>query len=378
MDGNAGRKQNMNRKNEEPVQITPIISFAEVQSIIESEFPVEAVVFEFGSPSFKIKVHPDTKQAFQRLVKKLKPYGLIPLLRSIRGEPTIKVLVKPPVSEKPSRLPPILFAITVVTIFISGYINSTVWSRIFQENIYMHAAFFTIALLAIVGLHELGHKISAMISGIKSTLPYFIPGPPFPIGFGTLGAVIMQKEPPVNRDQLFDLGFSGPVTGFIITILVAILAVNMSRIVEPSFMAQLEAQGISLISLPSTLAWELIMTAFAPEAAGNFMLMPPIGMAAWIGFVITYLNLLPAWQLDGGHIARAMFGEKGHMVASFIGVVVAFLTGFWFFGLLILFLMGRKHMGPLDDLSPLSRGRLALGVLAYAILVLSAVVFMPL
>ena len=69
-----------------------------------------------------------------------------------------------------------------------------------------------------------------------------------------------------------------------------------------------------------------------------------------------------------------MFGERGHTIASFIGIIIAFLTGFWFFGLLILFLMGRKHMGPLDDLSPLSKSRLALGVLTYAILVLSAVI----
>ena len=164
----------------------------------------------------------------------------------------------------------------------------------------------------------------------------------------------------------------------IITILVAILAVNMSRIVEPSFMAQLEAQGISLISLPSTLAWELIMTAFAPEAAGNFMLMPPIGMAAWIGFVITYLNLLPAWQLDGGHIARAMFGEKGHMVASFIGVVVAFLTGFWFFALFILIMLAVTggHMGPLDDLTPLTRARKILGIITYTVLLSLCAVIM--
>lgn len=361
-------------KRDETVEVVPVISFAELQKLIETEFPVKTVIFEFGIPHYVVELPSGHKEAFERLVSRLKPYGLIPFLRRIRGEPVIRVLVKPPGKKGSSRLPPILFAVTFVTIFISGYMNSTVWSLIFNENIYLHAAFFTIALLAIVGLHEFGHKLAAMFRGIEATLPYFIPGPPFPIGFGTLGAVIMQKEPPVNRDQLFDLGFSGPVVGFAVTIIVAIISISMSRVIDPALVAQLEAEGVHMVALPSTIAWELISALLVPEAVGHFVLIPPIGLAAWIGFIITFLNLLPAWQLDGGHIARAMFGEKGHTIATFVGVMVAFVTGFWFFGLLILFLMGRRHMGPLDDLSPLSRSRIILGVVSYAILVLSAVI----
>jgi len=354
---------------------TRILSLSELQTIIESEFPVESVVYEFGLPYFIVRLPPQHKENFERLVSKLKPYGFIPVLRrGILGEAVIRILSKPAPSKKPSRIPLILFLVTCVTIFISGYFNSTVWNLLFQESIFLHAAFFTIGLLAIVGLHELGHKTAAALRGIESTSPYFIPGPPFPIGFGTLGAVIMQKEPPTNRDQLFDLGFSGPIIGFIVTLVVAAVSLEMAKAVSPSIIAQLEAQGVQMINLPSSLAWELLAGAIIPEVEGKIMLTPPLGLAAWIGFIVTYLNLLPAWQLDGGHIARAMFGEKGHMIASFVGVIIAFVTGFWFFGLIILFFMGRKHMGPLDDITPLSKSRKALGISAYLILALSAVI----
>lgn len=357
---------------------TPIgamLSLPELQAIVESEFHVETVVYEFGSPYFLVRLPPRHKENFERLVSKLKSYGLIPLLRrGPLGEAVIRILAKPAPSKRPSRIPLILFAVTCATIFISGYFNSTVWHLLFQEDILLHAALFTVALLAIVGLHELGHKTAATLRGVESTAPYFIPGPPFPIGFGTLGAVIMQREPPTNRDQLFDLGFSGPVTGFIVTILVAAVSLGMAKTMDPSLLAQLEAQGIQVINLPSSLAWELLATLMLPKAGKMLILPPPLGLAAWIGFIVTYLNLLPAWQLDGGHIARAMFGEKGHLVTSFIAIAVAFATGFWFFGLIILFFMGKKHLGPLDDLTPLSRGRMLMGMAAYIILVLSAVV----
>ena len=351
---------------------TPL-SLPELQAIIESEFTVESVVYEFGLPYFLVRLPPRHKENFERLVGKLKPYGLIPLLRrGPLGEPIIRILLKPP-SKKPSRIPLILFIITCITIFISGYFNSMVWNILFQENIFLHAAFFTVGLLAIVGLHELGHKTAAALRGIEATMPYFIPGPPFPIGFGTLGAVIMQKEPPTNRDSLFDLGFSGPITGFIVTLIVAAISLGMAKTVDPAMLAQLEAQGIRIINLPTSLAWEILARLILPRAEGTLTLTPPLGLAAWIGFIVTFLNLLPAWQLDGGHIARAMFGEKGHLIASFLGIIVAFATGFWFFGLIILFFMGRRHMGPLDDLTPLSRSRMALGGVAYLILILSAV-----
>ena len=349
----------------------------ELHNIIDSEFHIEASMIEFGVPIFAVQPKGPSKEAFERLAQKLKPHSLLPFLRLREGKSVIQVFPKPESSPSKRRhIPLILFLATVGTIFISGYLNSEFWSKTFGENIFVHSLLFTIALLGIVGLHEMGHKTMAMKRGLKATSPYFIPGPPYPIGFGTFGAVILQKEPPVNRDQLFDMGFSGPVTGFIITLIVYTAALSAVKFVSLDLISQLATQGVEISEMPPSLSIILIdYLVNIKTAPGYLALTPPLGLAAWLGFVITFLNLLPIWQLDGGHIANAMFGEKGHKYASTAGLIIAVATGFWFFGLLILFLMGtRQGMGPLDEVSPLSTGRKMLGILSYVILALSAVI----
>ncbi|MEM3736868.1 MAG: site-2 protease family protein [Candidatus Bathyarchaeia archaeon] len=354
------------------------LTFRELYEIIDSEFHVEGFMLEFDIPIFSVKTRGPSKETFIRLVQKLNPYNLLPLLRRRYGGLVIQVLHKP--TERPERgrnIPLILFLASVCTVSLSGYFNSHLWSEIFGENIILHSLYFTIALLGIVGLHEMGHKLTVAKRGLRATSPYFIPGPPYPMGFGTFGALIMQKDPPANRDQLFDIGFSGPVTGFIIALIVSSIALLGVRFVDQTLVSQLETQGVEVFELPSSLGLIILNHLIGVNASPGYVaVIPPIGIAGWIGFVVTFLNLLPAWQLDGGHIARAMFGERGHRYASLIGLAIAVATGFWFFALLILFFMGsRRSIELLDDVSPLSTSRKMLGVLAYIILVLSAVIF---
>lgn len=328
---------------------------------------------EFGILSFQVKLTGNPKKPFENLVKKFKPYMIFPTLRRRNGKVKLYILHKPEI--KPSRVKVniILFLVTIVTVFLSGYVNSLTWSSIFRENVFLHALYFTIALLGIVGLHELGHKIACKLRGIEATLPYFIPGPPFPLGFGTFGAVIMQKEPAINRDHLFDLGFSGPIVGFIVTLLVAAISIQGVRSVDVEVIKKV---GAETYMMPPSLAW-ILLTSFANLTLepGKILIIPPIGLAAWLGFVITFLNLLPIGQLDGGHLASAIFGEKGHSVASMLGVIITFATGFWFFGLLILFLMFQARRAvPLDDISPLSLSRRILSFIAFLMIILSAVI----
>lgn len=342
----------------------------EIKNLIAEEFTVEEVRLEFDFLTFYIKPNATLKESFERLVQKMKVSKIMPLLRR-RGEATVITLIlKPPEKNFKTRTSLILLLATLVTVFISGYFNSQSWTVVFRGNTFVEAAYFTVALMAIVGLHEIGHKVAAKVRKIESTLPYFIPGPPYPIGFGTFGAVIMQKEPPVNRDQLFDLGFSGPVTSFILASIVAALAILSSRSASPEL---LESLGVSVMNIPVNLAW-IFIASLLKHPSDGLMLLPPIGWAAWLGFIITYLNLLPIWQLDGGHIANALFGERGHRIASMLGLAVTFITGFWFFGILILFLsVGRRKGLILDDVSPISSGRKILGAVAYIILILCAV-----
>jgi len=345
----------------------PLITINELRGLIETEFTVDEAMEIFGNPSFTVRSRGSPKKHFELLVQKTKPYGILPFLRERQGKLVIQVLTKPKGKTYRIRTNIIFFFATLATVFLAGYFNALGWAQVSGEDVITHGLLFTAALMAIVGLHEFGHKFVCLKRKIEATFPYFIPGPPFPIGFGTFGAVIMQKEPPVNRDHLFDLGFSGPITGFIVTLIVTYLTIPMLQVetVIPT----------DALTMSPSLAMYLLIQLFRPTILNYPAISaPPMMMAAWLGFVITFLNLLPIWQLDGGHIARAMFGERGLKVASIIGMAIAILTGFFFFAILILVLMRRRStVGSLDNVSPLSSWRRMLGIVAYAMLALSAV-----
>jgi membrane-associated protease RseP (regulator of RpoE activity) len=113
------------------------------------------------------------------------------------------------------------------------------------------------------------------------------------------------------------------------------------------------------------LLFDIVQPLVRPAIGGYSLILTQVELAAWVGSLLTFLNILPVWELDGGHISRAVFGARGHKIASIIGILVLFATGYWFFGIFILFLMFGTRRGmaaaePLDDVSPLSRSRKAL------------------
>jgi len=179
--------------------------FEQLRGTVESEFDVEDGFMEYGIPTFYVRLREDSKQAFLRLVKSLDALELVPLLRRKDGKVLLQIVRKPPV--KPSRkiINIGLFFATLGTVFLSGYLQSDV----------VGAIMFTGAIMAILGSHEMGHKLLANKHAVDATYPYFIPGLP-PIG--TFGAVIQQKSLPPNRDALFDIGVTGPLMSFFVSI----------------------------------------------------------------------------------------------------------------------------------------------------------------
>jgi len=351
----------------EPSLLIPPDFFFEVKSLVESEFTVQDGYMKQGIPTFIIAPK-ETKEPFKRLVLKMKSSGYVPFLRKEEAGLTIRASLKPPAT-KPSRIRVniLLLFITLSTVFVTGYLWGLNYSSVLKEldmpqvNSLIIAALYLASIFGIIALHELGHKLTADKRGVESTLPYFIPGPP---PYGTFGAVIMQKEPPINRDQLFDLGSSGPLIGFIITVIVAIVGIKLSP-VGP------EISGASV--LPTPLLFNIIaMTRSIPQ--GFTLYMHPVAFAAWFGFVLTFMNLMPAWQLDGGHVARAVLGPQWHLASSFIGALILILTNWWLMGILVLFLSIRgRHPGPLDDVSPLSKSRNVIAVVIVLVIALSLV-----
>ncbi|WP_048109344.1 site-2 protease family protein [Nitrosarchaeum koreense] len=268
--------------------------------------------------------------------------------------------------------PRILFAIVITFVMIDGFYRTAGTNSIINIGDPLEmAGIYTLSLLGILGVHELGHIVAAKIHRLKTTWPFFIPGIPI-IGIPTFGAFIQSRGLTINREILFDVAIAGPIAGLIIAIIVSMYGAYTAPILQEDI-----AQG--LFAESRLIEWNqgepLFMTAslalFGKGGPGHEVIMTPVLFAAWIGFLITFLNLLPAWQLDGGHMARTLLGSKLHRYATFGSMAILVLLNYWLMAMLILVLSSRNPSAtPLDDISPLSKNRkLAyIGIIGLAIL----------
>ena len=167
-------------------------------------------------------------------------------------------------------------------------------------------AVFAATLMGILVTHEMGHYLVARIHGIDASLPYFIP---LPIGMGTLGAVIRMGSPIQRRDALLDVGAAGPLAGLAVAIPLLIWGLWTSPVRGPELEAGVPSfiEGNSLLYLFLKL---VIKGRYLPAADGLDVHLGPMAQAAWVGLLITFINLMPIGQLDGGHIAFAYFGDR--------------------------------------------------------------------
>ena len=255
--------------------------------------------------------------------------------------------------------PRFLFVIVISFVMIDGYYRTSGTNSIVEiGDPFQMAIVYTLALLGILGTHELGHIIAAKMHRLKTSWPYFIPGLPV-IGIPTFGAFIQSKGLTINRRILFDVAIAGPIAGLVITMIVSLYGAYTAPILDQEIAEGLFADEILV-------EWEqgepLLMTAslavFGKGGPGYEVIMTPVMFAAWIGFLITFLNLLPAWQLDGGHMARTLLGQKIHRYATYGSMLVLVLLNYWLMAILILVMSTKNPSAtPLDDISPLTRNR---------------------
>ncbi len=357
-------------------------SLETIRSIVASKFQVkDAFLDPYGVPTIQVAAEP-VKEKFKQLLAELAPQKLTALIRGSGNTITIKVVQKPQPGPPRKTINLVLFVATVGTVFVAGFL---LWGPLAgvvapSANPYSKAGEFALGLIAIIGLHEFGHKAATRHHKLDASLPYFIPGPPYLVPFGTFGAVISLREPPANRDQLFDLGLSGPLVGFLVTIIVALLAIVFGLPLSDAQTSQLASQGIVPTGWPNIpLIFVLISSlrgVLRPELGANVLLFSQLDTAAQIGALLTFLNIIPAWQLDGGHISRATFGAEGHRIATIIGIAAMFITQYYGFAILLLLFMTLSRRGisgvePLDDISPISNSRKLLYIVALATLFLT-------
>jgi len=232
---------------------------------------------------------------------------------------------------------------------------------------------FAATLLTILLAHELGHFFACRRHHIHSTYPFFIP---FPSLIGTFGAFILIRSPIRTTRALFDVGASGPIVGFLFAVPALIYGVLHSSIV-PALAHPDPSQTDFVFGTPLLL--RLLDNIFHPGVNSSFLLLPPIGRAAWVGLFATSLNLLPAGQLDGGHILRSV-SPRTHKILSWLVPVLLLMLGklsqwpVWYVWAALLFAIRLLRTPPVYDAAPLDPQRLFAAFLALIIFVLS---FMP-
>lgn len=225
---------------------------------------------------------------------------------------------------------------------------------------------FSFTLLAILLAHELGHYFACKLYGIDVSYPYFIPAPTL---FGTFGAFIRIRSPITTRRALFDVGLAGPVVGFVIAVPAMAYAIASSKIVP-------EAQANAAILFGNPPLMWIFMKLFHPGVNVSSLLLAPVGRAAWVGLFATALNLLPAWQLDGGHIVYSLASERHRKISLAVSLGLLAMGIYWWhgwaiWGILLLVLSLRfRHPPLLDRWEPLTPSRRMWAVAAALIFLL--------
>ena len=314
--------------------------------------------------------------AVERLRPRLARHGYAPFLREDQGTVWVHALAQAEVAE-PSR--PLvhlaLFLATVVTTLLAG---TLALGGVSPGELWQHPGRiavgipFSMALLGILGVHEFGHYTLGRLHGMPVSLPYFIPVPP-PFFFGTLGAVIRLRGAIRDRRSLFDMAVAGPLAGLVVAVPVYVLGLKLSTVVR---IPQGSPEG-TVMQFGDALLPKLLERLTLGALPSDFdILLHPVGVAAWFGFYVTALNLIPAGQLDGGHIVYALFGGR-HALISKLAVGGLVLIGLAFgsinwlvWAALIVGLMGFRHGPTMDDITPLDGRRRALGLFALILLVL--------
>ena len=259
----------------------------------------------------------------------------------------------------------VLFIVTFFTTVIAGAMQAGI-NILKEPGKFYEGLPFALTLMSILLAHVLSHYVASRKHNIQATLPYFIPAPTL---IGTFGAFIKMKSPVTTRKALLDIGISGPLAGFVISFIVSVMGLSLSKVVPVQETKEALSLGDSLLF--STLS-QLILD-YRPGVQD--VLLHPVAFAGWIGFFVTSLNLLPIGQLDGGHVAYALFGER-HAYLSKLLIPILFLLGIflwegWAFWAIVLLILGLKHPPIYHSEIPLDGKRRFLGWLGFFIFLIT-------
>jgi hypothetical protein len=312
---------------------------------------------------------------YRQIRAQMEPIGFTPFLQRRADEDEL-MAVPVVITRRAPRvvLPIVLFLVTIVTVTMTGAFNQGV--DVFSNPSGIVAGLpFAATLLGILFTHEMGHYVVGRLRHAPVSLPYFIPMPPLISILGTMGAVIVQREPMEDRRTILEVGIAGPLAGLVVAIPLLFYGLATSTIGPPPAGGYIQ-EGNSLLYIAAK--W-LIYGQFLPSGGVDVQL-GPVAWGAWIGLLVTMLNLLPIGQLDGGHVAFALLGRYATYlsyatiaVCVVLGVVTPGNYTLLFLPLLAL-LFGPRHPPPLNDISRIDGWHIALAIFG---LVVFALLFMP-
>ncbi|HVP21106.1 MAG TPA: site-2 protease family protein [Anaerolineaceae bacterium] len=344
----------------------------------------------------------DTAAAYDYLSEQLKSQNLTPLFRWDAGRHSV-LLVQglPKIKQSNPRINLLLGILTFASVLFTGalYAGQDLPSDPGQAILAVIGRGwpFAVSMLGILGAHEFGHYLMGRFHGVHVTLPYFIPMPLIS-PFGTMGAFINMKEPPKNRRVLLDIGIAGPLAGLAVAIPVLLIGLYISNLntLNPGPNEAIQLEGNSIIYLFSKflvfgkllpapvsyggvspiLYWLRYFFTGQPLPFGGLDVnLSPVAWAGWGGLLVTAMNLVPAGQLDGGHMLYVLLGrDRAQKTFPFIlaGLLLLSLAwNGWLIWALLIFLIGRVYAEPLDQVTPLDNKRKWLAVLALVLFILT-------
>jgi len=315
----------------------------------------------------------DPSEAYRRLAPWFRERGRTVMFRREDGADVI-LIVPGVIRPGPNSLwTPIVLAIVTVVSMLAAYVLFQSGAELTREGILRAVAEgwgFVVSLLAILVSHEFGHYLMARHFGVAVTLPYLIPLPISP--FGTMGAVIRMKDIPPNRRAMLLIGAAGPLAGLVVAIPVLLYGLSLSEVTTlPASGYSVEGNSLLYVALKY-----LVFGRYLPSG-GEDVFLHPVAFAGWAGLLVTSFNLIPAGQLDGGHIAYALLGHRTRILNwAMIGalLLMGILWQGWLLWAFLVFFFSRARVRPMDDVSPLTPVGI---VVAVSLLVLFVLTFTP-
>lgn len=332
-----------------------------------------------GAVVFEGELRTDPESAITQLRRAFAPEKFTPILEEGERAGQVKLALLPGIEELAQQpatverpnwsLHILLFVLTLLTTTWAGALHAGV-NILKEPGRFAVGLPYSLGLMLILGAHELGHYFAAKWHRIRVTPPYFIP---VPFALGTFGAFIKLKSLAPDRRASFDVAIAGPLAGLVFAIPALLIGLKYSRIVLGTPPGDVLHTGVQVGS-SFLLAILTKISLGTGMAEGHQLILHPLAFAGWLGLFVTALNLLPIGQLDGGHLAHALFGaRRGHAIS--VGALITLFAlalfvwpGLIMWAIIVWFIAGTRDAPALNAITPLDPGRRALGWFAFLIL----------